>query len=112
MFFHFIQNNSGGDFIFEKKDGIAAHVIIEADNSEEANHKASEIGLYFDGCQTGQDCPCCGDRWREVWEEEGTEVPLVYDQPPQEYIDTSKFLWGKKGENVAVHYADGYLEVF
>ena len=112
MFFHFHQNNSGGVFDLDKENGIAVNVIIEAENSKEANRKASDIGLYFDGCQIGIDCPCCGDRWSEVWEDEGEEVPLVYGTPPQEYVDEGRSLWGKKGENVAVHYADGRLEVF
>ena len=31
----------------------------------EANTKACDIGIYFDGVANGADCECCGDRWRE-----------------------------------------------
>lgn len=63
MFYHFSQNNSGGSFDFDKNDGITHHVVIEAVSAESANKKLQDIGGYFDGCDTGRDCSCCGDRW-------------------------------------------------
>lgn len=73
-FFYYSQNNSGG--IFDEDLGYG--VIIEADNAKKANQKAEDIGLYFDGCRDGLDCPCCGDRWYECSEGDETETPEIY----------------------------------
>lgn len=62
FFFTFNQNNSGGHFHECKHDGICEYVIIEAHDAKEANARAEEIGLYFDGVETESDCECCGDR--------------------------------------------------
>lgn len=62
-FFEFNQNNSGGTFITDASRGIGEYVIIEAADAKEANSLAQQKGLYFDGCESGQDCDCCGDRW-------------------------------------------------
>ena len=86
-YFTYRQNNSGGVFC-----GPAINVIIKAKNAKKANKKAEEAGLYFDGCRQGIDCYCCGDRWYEKWEnEEGNEVPSIYDIPVEEYEPT--FSW-------------------
>lgn len=59
MFFTYYQNNSGGSFDHEPgKYGFA--VVIEAETAAQANSKAEDLGLYFDG---ENDCPCCGRRW-------------------------------------------------
>ena len=58
-FFTFCQNNSGG-----RLDPDMPHVLfVEADDAEAANTRALTVGVYFDGCETGDDCNCCGDRW-------------------------------------------------
>lgn len=75
MFYYFSQNNSGGGF-----DSIGYGVIIEADSANHANERAEEIGIYFDGCETDRDCPCCGNRWYRVDSSDGTERPSVYGQ--------------------------------
>lgn len=64
MFYRFRQNNSGGHFT--ENEEITASVYIEADNTYEANKIAENIGIYFDGCHSGIDCDCCGDRWYEA----------------------------------------------
>jgi hypothetical protein len=61
MFYKYTQNNSGGSYDID--DAVAYAVIIEASSSTEADDIAKKIGIYFDGCSTGADCPCCGDRW-------------------------------------------------
>lgn len=66
MFYEFQQNNSGGSFTISEKDGIGQIVIIEAKDYREANERAEEIGLYFDGCYKGLDCSCCGDRLKKL----------------------------------------------
>jgi hypothetical protein len=81
-FFHFRQNNSGGSF--EVNEALAHNVIIEAYDALDANTRAMEIGIYFNGCDTGADCSCCGDRWSAQWREEnGDDTPLIYGDPPE-----------------------------
>lgn len=59
------QNNSGGGHEYDASRGISVTVYIEANSADEANGRAREIGLYFDGVDGGWDCECCGDRWYE-----------------------------------------------
>jgi hypothetical protein len=76
-FFHFSQNNSGGSFT-----GPAKHVVVEAENASDANDRAESVGVYFNGCNEGLDCSCCGDRWYRQWlDEAGDDVPMVYGDP-------------------------------
>lgn len=63
-YYHYDQNNSGG--VFEVTEFVAPNVIIEADSPEEAKQLAIDMGIYFDGCASGEDCSCCGDRWYEA----------------------------------------------
>lgn len=102
MFYTFNQNNSGGSFDFDKNRGITHYVIIEANDPEHANRRAEDIGIYFDGCESGEDCPCCGDRWYPTSEYYGDEIPKVYDTPVEEYQDI--FF---KEDHSCVHYLDG-----
>jgi hypothetical protein len=108
MFFHFNQNNSGGNFVFDEQRGIGHHVIVEADNYKQANRIAEDIGLYFDGCADDIDCPCCGDRWYEQYKENGDEVPSIYGTPVHEadqWID-----WNPGKPTAFVHYSNGLIE--
>ncbi len=110
MFYEFCQNNSGGGFDFDEDSGITHHVIIEAASAEEANLRAERIGLYWNGCEDGLDCSCCGDRWYpQFTDDKGSEVPEVYGQP-MNALDLRK--WMPDGKEVAVHYADGRIEWF
>lgn len=104
MFYDFRQNNSGGSFDFDGDRGISVSVIVEADSADEANERAEEIGLYFDG---SGDCECCGDRWSSQWRDDaGDEVPSIYGQPIAEY--TPHIKWSEKDfPEVFVHYKDG-----
>ena len=63
-FFIFYQNNSSGHFI--KNSDLDEYVVIQAENNRDANDKAEDLGIYFDGVRKGIDCECCGDRWNEV----------------------------------------------
>lgn len=101
-FFTFIQNNSGG--VFLNNESVAEHVIIEAENYEEANSKAEEIGIYFDGCRKNIDCNCCGDRWDEADEDDGYEKPSIYGVYYKDY----KSSFFNKG--CIVYYANGKSE--
>ncbi|AQR77216.1 hypothetical protein ABNB59_17200 [Paenibacillus larvae] len=83
MYFTFYQSNPGGFTIVN--DSVCDVVIIETDTADQANKKAEEIGIYFDGCSTGNDCPCCGDRWDAQYsDDKGTEEPELYGVPVYE----------------------------
>lgn len=112
-YFHFSQNNSGGSFDFTESEGITHHVIIEAKDAEDANITAITKGLYFDGCDNGIDCSCCGDRWYRVGqygEDKGDAVPMVYGEPVES--SPTMFRWMPEGKEAAVHHADGRIEWF
>ena len=114
-FFTFSQNNSGGSFDFDEEQGITHYVVIEARDAEDANVTAIMKGLYFDGCDNGMDCSCCGDRWSRVgqyWDEAGTDAPMVYEKPVAEYVPFLGRGWMKPGKEISVHYTDGRIEWF
>jgi len=75
--FVFRQNNSGGSFDYDENVGI--HVYIQATSAKEANNRAEAIGIYFNGCEDGRDCDCCGDRWYSLWGDESgqDEFPMI-----------------------------------
>jgi hypothetical protein len=106
-FWTFSQNNSGGKFDYQPNDGITHYVIVEATNETHALARALDIGLYFNGCDSGMDCDCCGDRWSEPYGS-GTDAPEVYGKPADKYVD----MFGSRFEkgSVCVHYVDGRKE--
>jgi hypothetical protein len=78
------QNNSGGHFDSPKwtgpedQGGIFNEFVedfhgriegthdvwVMAESTSEANTLAEKFaGVYFDGVDSANDCPCCGDRW-------------------------------------------------
>lgn len=69
MWFEFSQNNSGGNF-----NGPET-VYVEATSADHANDIAESHGIYFDGCDSGLDCSCCGDRWYRQWSDDGEDEP-------------------------------------
>lgn len=106
MFFHFNQNNTGGSFTFDEARGLTHHMVIEAADSSDANTRALELGLYFNGVQDGMDCGCCGDRWYETYSD-GDEVPKVYHCILGEKDTGSVWKWMPEGRETCVHYLDG-----
>lgn len=106
-FYTFNQNNSGGRFHFDEEAGITQYVIVEANDYEHANERAKEIGLYFDGIDSGQDCPCCGDRWYSCDESDVTREPEVYGKPFAKYVPISKWNAYQEDKMICVHYLDG-----
>lgn len=60
-FWEFTQNNSGGSF--DVDSSLTHRVVVEAASEEEAIRIGENLGIYFNGCDEGMDCPCCGDRW-------------------------------------------------
>lgn len=75
-FYTFRQNNSGGSF-----SEPALRVIVEASSTDNANVIAQTLGVYFDGCDIGRDCPCCGDRWSRAWDHDCYDIPSEYGEP-------------------------------
>lgn len=63
-FFEYSQNNSGGHM--SQSGGLASNVYIEATDARESRYKAKSLGIYFNGCDKGRDCGCCGDRWHKA----------------------------------------------
>lgn len=107
MFWEFNQNNSGGSFVFDEKRGLTHYVIIEAKSRDEAISRAEDIGIYFNGCDDGRDCSCCGDRWYPPYQDAGDPEPTVYGKS----FKTAKLSrWMKKGKEICVHYLNGKKE--
>lgn len=75
-FFEFSQNNSGGSF--DCDEYVTHRVLIEADTADEAALKGESLGMYWDGCENGMDCECCGDRWSRPWSDDGKVFPYSY----------------------------------
>jgi hypothetical protein len=120
MFYNFRQNNSGGDFDYDEQRGISVNVIIEAESTDKANDAAEGIGIYFHGCDSGQDCSCCGDRWYRVSKGDGEMVPTVYGEevsenqqhPPNQGENWfSKWMEEGKPEGF-IHYLNGKVVGF
>lgn len=91
MYYIFDQNNSGGSF--DVNDNVAEYVIIEANNNEEANDKAEDIGIYFNGVNQGLDCDCCGDRWYPTSEFSSCkDLDIILDN----YLGSNAARWSVK----------------
>lgn len=118
--YEFRQNNSGGSF--HTNDDVSVEVLIQAASSGEADIKAEEIGIYFDGVEEGRDCDCCGNRWHSAgnalsqfttynWRNRSkTDYGNVraYAQAVADVDD-----WAAAGEpTVIVYFADGTVERF
>jgi hypothetical protein len=77
-FYEYTQNNSGGSF--EVDNDLCHRLLIEADSAEQADAIAEALGVYFDGCDNGMDCECCGDRWysQNRYGDSGMSFPYSY----------------------------------
>jgi len=109
-FYTFNQNNSGGTWFTDEKRGIGICVIIEAQNSQEANFKAEQIGLYFNGYR---DCSCCGRRWSEVDEGSACDFPTLYGEKIDLSKQTIKAVFDSsfyKDNLLFIHYYDGTIQ--
>jgi len=114
MFYTFRQNNSGGSFDFDEDAGITHFVIVEAEKSSSANSIAENIGLYWNGCETGDDCGCCGDRWNKSYESDAEKKPSYYGKEltSDTFKSGENYIWMKEGKEACVHYLDGRKEWF
>lgn len=98
-FFMWSQNNSGGHFHVD--DDLTWRVVIESDDYEQAEDKAFDFGIYYNGVEDHMDCSCCGDRWYEG-EELDTE-----GQPMLEHLQGYADEYGWENPSIIIHYADG-----
>jgi hypothetical protein len=110
MFYCYKQNNSGGGFDFQK-NRLSRYVIIEASSSEEADTRAEGLGIYFNGCDDGTDCECCGDRWHDASYVKGTAEPSIYSEALSlidgSYAYKTDWAWMKGKPEGYVHFLDG-----
>lgn len=103
--YNFHQNNSGGSFTVNDK--IDINVIIQAKSPKEANSLAEEIGIYFDGCEKGMDCDCCGDRWHRADKYDESKTPSIYGKPIENYslvevttLNSGEWSFNKQGVKI------------
>lgn len=106
-FYTYDQNNSGG--YMARDENLGDYVIIEAEDAEFADFRATRVGIYFD---SDKDCSCCGSRWSSAkpWyepEDPGTKEPVIYSKPAKEFSES----WDEKAVCV-IHYLDGRKEKF
>lgn len=94
-FFEYRQNNSGGGF--NVNDTLTVLVIVEAKDQKQAIQIGESLGIYFNGCDKGMDCPCCGDRWYEP-----DEVNLHYGILSDDELE--EMALGYKGEIVPTRF--------
>jgi len=106
-FYEFVQNNSGG--AFHVTDTLCHRLFIEAEDADAATIKAESLGVYFDGCDSGMDCPCCGDRWYSC-----SEIKLPhkhYTKKPvktiEEYAQIMADQYGWTKPDARIFYANG-----
>lgn len=115
-FYEFDQNNSGGYFV--EDDKLCHRLFIEATTLEEAIDKVEGLGVYFNGCEDGIDCSCCGDRWYEPWGDDGLTFPYTYSEAKtfQTIEEFAQYLAAKYGwtkPDARIFYKDGrVVEIF
>lgn len=76
-FYSYHQSNPGGNF----DSNQPRELFIEAKSGQEADDRASKYHVYFNGCEDGIDCNCCGDRWysnANSWSDHGSETPILH----------------------------------
>jgi hypothetical protein len=101
-FFMWSQNNSGGHFHVD--EDLTWRVVIQADTYGEAEYKALNLGVYYNGCDDDRDCSCCGDRWyegQELGDDQLKDDTLV--EHLQKYADE----YGWEDPSIIIHYLDG-----
>lgn len=106
-FYLFDQNNSGGGF--DVDEDIAHRVVIEADSEEAAEEKAFSIGIYYNGCDEGRDCECCGDRWYGCEELDLKDLSKGWEKDFESVENYMQYLADKYGwtnPDCIIHYKD------
>ena len=99
-FFTFPQNNSGGYFVTDEKNGVGIYIIIEEVNAKSAWNKLNIIGEEIKGFWSA--CSCCGDRWQHLYDDDGEEKPCIFGKEITEEYD--------RGGDIFIHYFDGTIK--
>lgn len=110
-FYEYNQNNSGGSF--HKDDKVCHRLFIQASDANEADEKAKSLGVYFDGCDAGLDCDCCGDRWYRAYS--GLEFPMDWGSGlvfhnVEEYAQYLADEYGWTNPDARIYYEDGTVK--
>ena len=72
------QNNSGGYMI--NNDYVTDYIAVQAKDNIEAERILNRIVEDY-----SEWCECCGERWWPYFsEDDGTDVPMIYDKPLSE----------------------------
>jgi hypothetical protein len=109
-FYEWSQNNSGGTFYTDDK--ICHQIFIEADNYDEAEQKALDFGVYYNGVDDGYDCSCCGDRWVSG-KEINLEKPWIKEDNIEDYAQYLANNYGWTKPDIRIFYKSGEVkEVF
>lgn len=105
-FYYYGQNNSGGKF--HLSDVVCVHMFIEAASREEADAKAEQLGIYFDGVDKDIDCSCCGDRWMRG---EELQFPIFWSRGVtlQNVDEYAQQLIDSYGNTARIFYANGSM---
>lgn len=106
-FYTYYQNNSGGSFDYDEKIGVGHIVIVEAPSAEDANQLAKNREMCL-LCSAGCGCcKCCGPRWSQAEEGDGTAEPMIEGEPVGDY--RYRLGIGVLGHtyHAFVHYANG-----
>lgn len=118
MFYTYNQNNSGGSFSGPRT------IIIEAQSHVQANTFAEDrTEIYFDGCDFGRDCSCCGDRWYRASDYDASEKlkynyadielpedPNNLEKVLTENIDSLSEFLGLSLDSIKVYYLNGEIK--
>lgn len=115
MFYEFNQNNSGGSF--DVTDTLCHRLLIQADNEKDAILVAESLGCYWNGCDSGTDCDCCGDRWSKDFIDEIPESDIKYDdivfQNVEQYAQHFANEYGWTTPDCRIFYKNGKVkEIF
>lgn len=104
-FYMWRQNNTGGSFI---TDGdLSRFVVIEAEGYAQAEEKALNLGIYYNGVDSDRDCSCCGDRWYE-----GDLVGLEDGDTIEAYLQREEDEYPCRETMTILHLADGSKKTF
>lgn len=96
-FYTFRQNNSGG--YFHENEEVAKYLIIQATSVDEANRKMKYITRSWNDY-----CECCGTRWDDEIEGDGTDKPTIYGESVYGKLDN----WSQ-GSTI-IYFEDGRIE--
>jgi hypothetical protein len=99
------QKNTGGSFITD--DDVSRFVVIEAEGYDQAEEKAFDLGIYYNGVDSERDCSCCGDRWYE-----GDLVELKDGDTIEDYLQREEDEYPCRDTMTILHLADGSKKTF